>query len=90
MNDEPTILNIFKVIGNCFVTLPKPNPIQNSKRVNPIVAPETNGKAVLNPLFKPIDKEIKFTGPGEKDITNEKTPIARIVEIIENSRKKTR
>ncbi len=40
MNEEPTILNIFKVIGNCFVTLPKPNPIQNSKRVNPIVAPE--------------------------------------------------
>ena len=82
MNEEPTILNTFKVIGNCFVILPKPNPIQNSKRVNPIVAPETNGKAVLNPRFKPIVKEIKFTGPGEKDITNENTPIARIVEII--------
>jgi len=82
------MLNTLKITGNCFVILPKPNPIQNSKRVNPIVAPETNGKAVLNPRLKPIDKEIKFTGPGEKDITNEKTLIARIVEIIGNPRKK--
>ncbi len=52
-------------------------PIIISNRVNPIVAPETNGRVLLNPWLAPDDIMTILTGPGEMDMVRENKNIAK-------------
>jgi len=79
---EPITFKYENKLGKESTILIKPNPIKHSSKVNPIVAPETKEKVLLNPLLIPDDIIIIFTGPGLIDITNENTAIEKIKDII--------
>jgi hypothetical protein len=78
INTAPATLRYLKNKGCCAIVAESPKQTNISNKVNPIVAPETNGKVFLNPWAAPDDIMIILTGPGDNDRVREKMNIVKI------------
>lgn len=82
MKDEPARDKYLRRAGYAATNCMSPSPKESKSRMNPIVAPDTNGNVLRNPWVAPEAIIVMLTGPGEMDMVNENIHMAAMRESI--------